>query len=56
MSRASPLRANFRHAFSADDAAGMLIKIGAKVVRHGCYAIFQMGEVAVSRELFQEIL
>jgi hypothetical protein len=25
-------------------------------VRHGRYVIFQMAEVAVSRELFQEIL
>jgi len=33
-----------------------LIKIGAKVVRHGRYVIFQMAEVAVPRELFQEIL
>jgi hypothetical protein len=33
-----------------------LIKIGAKVVRHGRYVIFQMAEVAVSRELFQDIL
>jgi hypothetical protein len=33
-----------------------LIKIGAKVVRHGRYVIFQMAEVAVPRELFGEIL
>jgi Transposase DDE domain group 1 len=33
-----------------------LVKIGAKVVRHGHYVIFQMAEVAVPRELFQEIL
>jgi hypothetical protein len=33
-----------------------LIKIGAKVVRHGRYVIFQMAEVAVPRELFQQIL
>ena len=32
------------------------MKIGAKVVRHGRYVIFQMAEVAVPRELFQEIL
>ena len=32
------------------------VKIGAKVVRHGRYVIFQMAEVAVPRELFQEIL
>ena len=28
----------------------------AKVVHHGRYVIFQMAEVAVPRELFQEIL
>jgi hypothetical protein len=33
-----------------------LVKIGAKVVRHGRYVIFQMAEVAVPRDLFQEIL
>jgi hypothetical protein len=33
-----------------------LVKIGAKVVRHGRYVIFQMAEVAVPRELFQDIL
>jgi len=32
------------------------IKIGAKVVRHARYVIFQMAEVAVPRQLFQEIL
>ena len=40
----------------ADQPAGKLVKIGAKVVRHGRYFIFQMTEVAVPRELFQEIL
>lgn len=33
-----------------------LIKIGAKVVRHGRYCVFQMAEVAMSRHLFSEIL
>jgi hypothetical protein len=33
-----------------------LVKIGAKVVSHGRYAIFQMAEVAVPRQMFQEIL
>jgi len=33
-----------------------LIKIGAKVVRHSRYVIFQMAEVAVPRALFCEIL
>ncbi len=33
-----------------------LIKIGAKVVSHGRYVSFQLAEVAVSRQMFQEIL
>ncbi len=33
-----------------------LIKIGAKVVRHGRYITFQMAEVAIPRTLFAEIL
>ena len=33
-----------------------LIKIGAKVVSHSRYMIFQMAEVAVPRRLFREIL
>jgi hypothetical protein len=33
-----------------------LIKIGAKVVTHARYVIFQMAEVAVPKELFQDIL
>jgi hypothetical protein len=33
-----------------------LVKIGAKVVRHGRYAVLQMAEGAVPKELVQEIL
>ncbi len=33
-----------------------LVKIGAKVVRHGRYVRFPMAEVAVLRDLFQDIL
>ena len=33
-----------------------LIKIGAEVVSHGRYVTFQMADVAVSRQMFQEIL
>ena len=33
-----------------------LIKIGAKIVSHGRYVAFQMAEVAISRNLFAEIL
>ena len=31
-----------------------LIKIGAKVVRHARYAVFQMAEVAMPGELFEK--
>ena len=33
-----------------------LIKIGAKVVSHGRYIVFQMAEVAIPQQMFQEIL
>ena len=33
-----------------------LIKISAKVVSHGRYAVFQMAEVAISRHIFADIL
>jgi hypothetical protein len=33
-----------------------LVKIGAKVVRHGRYVTFQLAEVTVPRALFTEIL
>jgi hypothetical protein len=33
-----------------------VIKIGAKVVSHGRYIVFQMAEVAIPRHMFQEIL
>jgi hypothetical protein len=33
-----------------------LIKIGAKVLRHSRYVVFQMAEVAISKEIFAEIL
>jgi hypothetical protein len=33
-----------------------LIKIGAKIVRHGRYVAFQMAEVAIPRNLFADIL
>jgi len=33
-----------------------LIKIGAKVASHGRYITFQMAEVAVSRQMFADIL
>src|SRR5262249_15968914 len=33
-----------------------LIEIGAKVVSHGRYVVFQMAEGAIARQMFQEIL
>ena len=33
-----------------------LIKIGARIVRHGRYVVFQLAEVAVPRALFAESL
>ena len=33
-----------------------LVKIGAKVVRHGRYVTIQLAEVGVPRELFRKIL
>ncbi len=33
-----------------------LVKIGAKVVRHGRYVTFQLAELAVPRSLFQKIV
>jgi hypothetical protein len=33
-----------------------LVKIGAKVIRHARYVVFQMAEVAVPRLLFKKIL
>ena len=33
-----------------------LIKIGAKVVRHSGYVVFQMAEIVVPRAIFHEIL
>jgi hypothetical protein len=32
-----------------------LVKIGARIVRHGRYVVFQLAEVAVPRALFADI-
>jgi hypothetical protein len=40
----------------ADNLARELVKIGARIVRHGRYVIFQLAEVAVPQALFAEIL
>lgn len=42
--------------WSLTSLKGKLIKIGAKVVSHRRYVAFQMAEVAISRQMFQEIL
>jgi hypothetical protein len=33
-----------------------LVKIGARIVRHGRYVVFRLAEVAVPRSLLAEIL
>jgi hypothetical protein len=33
-----------------------LVKIGARIVRHGRYVVFQLAEIAVPRALFADIL
>jgi Transposase DDE domain group 1 len=33
-----------------------LVKIGARIVRHGRYVVFQLAEVAVPRALFAEVM
>ena len=33
-----------------------VVKIGAKVIAHARYTVFQMAEVALSRDLFRRIL
>jgi hypothetical protein len=45
-----------RGAVVADQHARKLVKIGAKVISHGRYVMFQMVEVAVSRQMFADIL
>jgi len=49
------LPASVRH-WSLRSIQVKLIKIGAKVVHHARQVIFQMAEVAVSKELFEQIL
>ena len=49
------LPASIRH-WSLRSIQVKLIKIGAKVVHHARQVIFQMAEVAVSKELFEQIL
>ena len=42
--------------WSLSTLRGKLIKIGAKVVTHSRYVIFQMAEVAVPKQLFRAIM
>ena len=44
------------HTWSLTSLREKLIKIGAKVVNHGRYVTFQLAEVAVSRQMFADIL
>ena len=57
--------ANFLHSLALPDEVAQwtlttlrekLVKIGARIVRHGRYVIFQLAEVAVPRALFAAIL
>ena len=56
---------NFMRTLALPDAVGQwsltslrekLIKIGAKIVRHGRYVTFQMAEIVIPRDLFADIL
>jgi hypothetical protein len=49
-------RAFRRTPWSLTSPRDKLIKIGAKVVSHGRYVTFQLAEVAVSRQMFKDIL
>ena len=46
----------YEREYSLTTLRDKLVKIGAKVVRHGRYVTFQLAEVAVPRKLFTEIL
>ena len=53
--RTLALPKDFEH-WSLTTLREKLIKIGAKIVRHGRYITFQLAEVAIPRTLFAEIL
>src|ERR687897_995036 len=53
--RTLALPAEVEH-WSLTTLRGKLVKIGARIVRHGRYVVFQLAEVAVPRALFAEIL
>ena len=57
--------ANFLRSLALPESCGQwslttlrekLVKIGARIVRHGRYVVFQLAEVAVPRALFAAIL
>jgi hypothetical protein len=48
-------RTQFKH-WSLTNLREKLVKIGAKIVTHARYVTFQMAEVAVPSQLFEEIL
>ena len=50
-----PCREEVEH-WSLTTLREKLVKIGARIVRHGRYVVFQLAEVAVPRALFAEIL
>jgi Transposase DDE domain group 1 len=54
-SRAPSLPEEIEH-WSLTTLREKLVKIGARIVRHGRYVVFQLAEVAVPRALFAEIL
>jgi hypothetical protein len=41
---------------AADGVDVVLVKIGAKVIAHARYTVFQMAEVAVPRDMFRRVL
>lgn len=47
---------NFMRTLALTTLRENLVKIGAKVVCHGRYVIFQTAEVAIPRDLFADIL
>jgi hypothetical protein len=53
--RTLALREDVKH-WSLTTLRNRLVKIGARIVRHGHSVIFQMAEVAASRAVFQTIL
>ncbi len=53
--RTQALSSEVKH-WSLTTLRDRLVKIGAKIVRHGRSITFQMAEVMVARALFQKIL